>query len=463
MSDEELSERVRQAAEAGPDAQQQLVAAQQAQYLEGLFLENATAPVRVRNVQVTNAQAFRAGFLEKQLAPLLQQDLVTLLALLAGIDATYQRLAALDVLESCWVGLHDLPRRPWATSPAVDVVPVLNVVPQKRFFAKSGTNVGNGEGDGYIQFQLKNLFGGAEKLSFDAVTGTKTPALYLLSYSQPVGGDGRFWWETAAFSNTRKLEHLQSTVALWGVTLLAATRFRHPLNADCLVEHCWRELSNHGLRAAAVLAHLGPAFKLAVLLNARYDTRDHPVTPTRGVLCRLGLERCGLFAFNADRYTKVVWEAQAAHLFARHRVLVTHKAGAMFGHGFLDRFHAGGPNDVRLFALQGLGPKQANSAVGGNYFTTAGLSLISHIPRTPDDSSFRWHTFLNAGRLVGAGLGLGDVARQFTTGYSVGFGTGLMYTHPQARFELNVVLPLTAHQLDYVRKGIQYGVGISFL
>ena len=83
--------------------------------------------------------------------------------------------------------------------------------------------------------------------------------------------------------------------------------------------------------------------------------------------------------------------------------------------------------------------------------------MVSRLPAKARDSNFRLHSFVNAGHLA-----LNLKALNWLQP-SVGCGIGILYNHPMARFELNVVVPLTAHERDGLRKGIQYGIGISFL
>jgi outer membrane protein insertion porin family len=46
---------------------------------------------------------------------------------------------------------------------------------------------------------------------------------------------------------------------------------------------------------------------------------------------------------------------------------------------------------------------------------------------------------------------------------SAAAGLGLVYAHPLARFELNFTLPLVMRKDEQARKGLQFGVGITFL
>ena len=150
-----------------------------------------------------------------------------------------------------------------------------------------------------------------------------------------------------------------------------------------------------------------------------------------------------------------------------------------------DRFQLGGPTDVRGFKLGGLGPHDGGDAVGGDVYAAGGVNMMIPLPRVGPNSPLRIQLFANCGRLValknkGKGKeGGGDPYRmdskvvsksarsavaELTTGLpSLAAGFGLVYAHPAARFELNFSLPLVLRRGEEGRKGLQVGVGISFL
>lgn len=125
----------------------------------------------------------------------------------------------------------------------------------------------------------------------------------------------------------------------------------------------------------------------------------------------------------------------------------------------------GGPNDVRSFLLNGLGPKSYGNCLGGDLFFNGGVSLISKVPYTAKDSNFKLHNFFNFGslQLYDHSNGLDQNINKLFGLFSTSYGFGILYNHPMARFELNFVLPLSTHQRDSTRKGLQYGIGVSFL
>lgn len=136
-----------------------------------------------------------------------------------------------------------------------------------------------------------------------------------------------------------------------------------------------------------------------------------------------------------------------------------------------DRFFLGGATDVRGFRECGLGPRDGNDAVGGDVFGAAGASLFFPIPKLGRESPLRLQAFVNGGRLVGVQKGgdeqeggvLGAMKEVIREVPSCAAGVGLVYAHPQARFELNFALPVVKRVEERGRKGVQFGVGIEFL
>lgn len=455
------------------DSKQKLMESQNKQYLEELFKTHSTTPINVKNVQITNSQSFRNGFLQQQLKPLLANNLVTLEAFFQNLDAVNANLVKLGVVERSMISLTQIPKTIFTQRKlhTVDIIPVFNVLPVKRFYAKTGTNIGNGEGDGYIQFQLKNLFGGAENLIFDAITGTKTQSSYLLNYNQPIFNNASYIFENLAHSNTRKHDWLGSEVKSRGLTHRIYTQFSSRVNHELILENTWRTLTNSNSRALSVLSQSGHDFKSSIIYNWKYDSRNNGHLPSSGSFLRLGAEYSGLWTFNSARFLKLVAEMLFSHQLNKLNFLIfTSKSGLLHNlsqnpSSVLDRFYIGGPNDVRSFALNGLGPKSYNSSVGGDYFLNGGVSLVSQIPRVSPQSNFKIHNFVNFGKLlpIDGSKGISELARDITREFSVSYGFGILYNHPMARFELNFVLPITVHERDSTRKGIQYGIGISFL
>jgi outer membrane protein insertion porin family len=78
------------------------------------------------------------------------------------------------------------------------------------------------------------------------------------------------------------------------------------------------------------------------------------------------------------------------------------------------------------------------------------------------------HAFLNGGQLSSLPLTLSSakpstLLHETLLRPSTSAGVGLMYEQGALRLELNAGMPLSAARGDGSRKGVQLGVGISFL
>ncbi|KAI9804829.1 MAG: hypothetical protein M1825_001197 [Sarcosagium campestre] len=166
-----------------------------------------------------------------------------------------------------------------------------------------------------------------------------------------------------------------------------------------------------------------------------------------------------------------------------------------------DRFQLGGPTDVRGFRLSGLGPRDGQDAVGGDVYAAGSANLLLPLPRVGVERPLRLQAFVNGGRLLalrdysssssssssssggrsgeeekgGAAASsssssssvqqnvVSTIAELANGLPSLAAGVGIVYAHPVARFELNFSLPIVLRKGEQGRKGLQFGVGISFL
>ncbi|KAI3406249.2 SAM50 [Candida oxycetoniae] len=480
--------------------QEQMIRQNQ-QFLLQLFQDNASQPIKVHNVQITNGEQFRDSFIRAQFRPLLAGNIVSFESYLKTVDNIVKNFVKLGIVENILCNTHKVTAPissggflftrgfssgrngsagAGAGAGAISVVPIFNTLPVKRFFAKTGTNIGNGEGDGYIQFQLRNIFGGGENLVFDAVTGTKTHSSYLVNYNQPLFNNCNYIWENQFSINSRKLDWIQSDVMSKTIVNKIYTQFHDTeLNHEIVLENSLRTLSNYGSKSFEVMQQGGQSIKSSIGYNLIYDSRDNKHLPFSGKYFQWGVEYNGLFKFNKFPFLKTATQIQHSWgiPFLNSHILTSTRFGLLYPltkksssssfssfSSVLDRFYIGGPNDVRSFSLNGLGPRDQNSFIGGDLFLNGGVSLITNVPRYKD-SNFKFHNFLNCGRIVSLDRNSSfiDNFKELTHSYCLSYGFGILYNHPMARFELNFVLPLVANERDSIRKGIQYGIGVSFL
>ncbi|AEY99214.1 FAGR392Cp [Eremothecium gossypii FDAG1] len=463
---------------------QELQLRQQVQMVQDTLQTNAFTPVVVSDTVVEGGSHIRPGVLQvyldktvyraSNMNQLLQQadTFHRLLTAHSLADAAEQTLDARGVhraaLSSTQIPSHFHSNdAPYELS-VLDVIHRVALKPVSRFRAKTGTNVGNGEGDGYLQFQWRNILGGGERLTLDATKGTKTHSSYLLNFNAPVST----WWlgDLSLFKNATQLGGLElfslGTRASLRSCFFGLRSWNHELHAEQL--WCTTGCIN-GLASDASLLQCGDDVKTSLSYVLSSDTRDSAVFASTGRLLRWASELAlGSYAKTQVQLSDAVSWGAGDFL----TLSTTLKAGyiknlqpGLRPIHIRDKFHCGGANDVRGFQLMGLGPKDAQDSLGGDAFLTYGLSLFSRLPvQRWAGSDFRLHWFLNGGRLLSHNdASLLDVGTTLLEEHSISCGTGLLFQHPVARFELNFTLPLATHSSDTARKGFQYGIGVSFL
>lgn len=209
----------------------------------------------------------------------------------------------------------------------------------------------------------------------------------------------------------------------------------------------------------------GQSVKSAVSHTFQRDSRDDPFVPSSGSFIRLRQEFAGLGGDAS--FLKLEGEGSIARSLAPGVVLSAGlRAGILFPFGdspslFPDRFQLGGPTSVRLFRPNSMGSRDNADFLGGDLHWAAGLSLVAPLPLRPQ-WPVKQHLFVNAGKLAGSSSEP-DALRKLLAEPSVTVGWGLMYRHSLVRVEGNVGVPIAAGQQEGMIKGVQFGLGFSFL
>lgn len=370
-------------------------------------------------------------------------------------------LARLDLVKDIAASLE--PAESPGSAPEQDVDIVLRVKPTSRYFLKSSTSFGNSEGTASIQGKLRNVFGGAESLEGTALLGTRTRRAYHAVFATPVLSCPDLWANVSAIAqHNDRTSHIGAHEGLH--TIRAALTYsqgngaRHELSYE--LGH--RRLHHISPSASAALRMLGePSLLSALNYVFERDTRDDPLFATAGHYVRGDLKYAGLGgdtsfvrAEGQTAISRAFGDGWAWSLSARGGVLQTldGRQSCLY-----DRFMLGGPTCVRMFSFNALGPQSGADSLGGDVYWSTGASLMAPVPRRPE-WPLKFHAFLNAGQLAHATARPTELLTP-----SVSAGGGLLFQQGAVRLELNFGVPLAARQSDGLRKGFQFGVGISYL
>lgn len=480
---------------------------------------NSTRPISISSVRVLHAYNTRHDFLARIINPILSQNrkdggLYTLREALETIGGAVDKLNRLDIFHQPISTYIDRPDPTEASSSPTDHSVFISVKEKGRYTIKTGTEAGTLEGSAYLNVVLRNLFGGAESLNANASLGTRTRSAYNAYFDTPVLSNPDLRWEIGGLaSSTLKPWASHEEVLKGGSTRLlyqTSPGHRHEFSYSGF----WRQLTGLAEKASpAVRGDAGDSFKSAISHTWLNDTRDIPMLPSKGYLFKTITELAGIpGSLQGDiAHAKFEMDSQIAvpvSLPDTPDTGISFTAGlrggvlyplALSGQSspqssrLNDRFFLGGPTDVRGFRMAGLGPRDGQDALGGDVYAAGGASILLPLPRVGKETPLRFQVFVNGGRLLalqdtrapGSSQGgsaqsgsspdtpltnrdvansvMGTVQKLGDGLPSCAAGFGLVYAHPAARFEVNFSLPLVIRRGEEGRKGVSFGIGLSFL
>uniref|UniRef100_A0A8C7DL50 SAMM50 sorting and assembly machinery component n=1 Tax=Oncorhynchus kisutch TaxID=8019 RepID=A0A8C7DL50_ONCKI len=302
------------------------------------------------------------------------------------------------------------------TSQGVDALPngldvTFEVTELRRMTGSYNTMVGNNEGSMVLGLKLPNVFGRAEKLTFQFSYGTKETS-YGLSFFKPQPG------------------HFEQLGCLARTASFAV-----------------REESGHSLKSS--LSH-------AMVI----DTRNSPILPRRGALLKINQELAGYTGGDAS-FLKEDFELQFnKRLFWDSVLSASLWGGCLLPIGdkptcIADRFYLGGPTSVRGFSMYSIGPQSEGDYLGGEVYWAGAVHLYTPLPFRPGKGGFgdlfRTHFFLNAGNLCNLNYGDGPRAHLSKLAECIrwSYGAGIVLRLGNiARLELNYCIPMGVQSGD---------------
>lgn len=381
-----------------------------------------------------------------------------------------------------------------ASTPArTDLSVLLTVVEKSRLLLKTGTDLGNTEGTGYVNGTYRNVFGGAESLNASASIGTRTRSAYEINFQSPIAANPDIIAEVGGYASSRSHHHYASHEEALKGGRVGVKWGKREDEHEVGYTGMWRQVTGLAEDASAsVRQNAGDSVKSALNYTFTRDRRDNTLLPGSGYLYKCSSEVAGWGGLGGDvAFSKTEMETQGAVTIPGTGISVTAglRGGLLYplslGLGdakvapkpsrINDRFQLGGPTDVRGFRECGLGAKDEADSVGGDAYLAGGASILFPLPRLGVEKPLRIQAFVNGGRLVGlqgisgtrgddvSGSVMNAMRRMTEQLPSIAAGVGIVYAHPVARFELNFCLPIVKRPEEKARKGLQFGVGMNFL
>ncbi|KAI9895015.1 MAG: hypothetical protein M1814_000237 [Vezdaea aestivalis] len=464
---------------------------------------NLTLPVTISSIRITGANYTRRSFLARIFGPIVrasEEGPYTLGEAIRDLGAGTGKLERLDIFKSPIDLYLDKPKTN-TNGPPTDFEAVISVAEKGRLQLKTGTDIGNVEGSAHADVLCRNIFGGAESLNLNAALGTRTRSSYTGTFATPLLSNPDARLEISGLASATQKPWASHEEVLRGG--LAKLRFAHKTGIhEFGYEGLWRQLTGlSGSASPSIRKDAGDTFKSALTHTWTRDTRSSPLLPTNGTLLRTTTELAGFGPLRGDvAFLKSTVDTSLALSLPPPPTLLSFLKGTTFTTSFRtgllyplslakdsspqpsrvqDRFILGGPTDVRGFRIAGLGPRDGADAVGGDVFAAASANVLFPLPRLGPSSPLRFQGFVNGGRLLGINelakggekisgtsvqQGVLNTVKELGNGLpSLSAGVGLVYAHPMARFEVNFSLPLVLRQGEEGRKGVQFGIGISFL
>lgn len=139
-------------------------------------------PLHLHAIRVQGAKVTRPGFLSSVVAPFLTQESPgrTLRDVLSTTREVNAVLSSFGIFSEVDAAIE--PSRSVLSGPE-DVDVVMRVREASRYFLKTSTDVGNGEGSASATARIRNAFGGAELVEGNMSFGTKTKNAFQVSLS----------------------------------------------------------------------------------------------------------------------------------------------------------------------------------------------------------------------------------------------------------------------------------------
>ncbi len=314
--------------------------------------------------------------------------------------------------------------------------------------------------NGTINFSERNFLGRGQAFSFDLNISENSNVLSFSFFEPALFGRDVGAGLSAYYRDVNRVE---SSFQTTNIGIEPSLRFALGEDTDINLRYRLSLDEIRDFEAGAspyLMLDEGERLTSALSVTLTYDRLNSPIEPTSGYRLSIENEYAGL---GGDvNYNKTVAKARAyTSLFDESLILSAElEAGAIISQDgqtrVIDRFFLGG-NTLRGFATGGIGPRDSDDALGGNYYSV--LRLKSSFPLGfPDDYGIFGGAFVEAGSVWGLdNPGAIDDDMYIRASY----GVSLFWTTPIGPLEFSYAIPFQS-EADDIEQNFSVSVSTRF-
>lgn len=341
-------------------------------------------------------------------------------------------------------------------------------IEHSRVTGKIGTEIGQNEGALTAELTSPNIFGRGERLGIQGSYGNFKTTDINLKLTKPfyhtIMGD--YKPESSITLCKYSAEFPWSKYRTRNFGVIFDGTFQLPIN---VYHHFQYEVALREITATAkqvpffVRKHCGPRMATVFRHICSVDLRDSNVFPTHGAFFRTTNEMSGLTGGDISYLSNNTHAEINVPLFAGltaqfcGRVGVI-KAGKLSPNVPISSlFTLGGPQSLRGFMMAGAGEHVDGAATGAHTYWAGGAHLWAPLPFFGAQgfaNLFRMHLFYNCGKTDS--FSIEDLVSSVGVGLAFRLGD-------RARIEFNYCQPLSSRNMQYFKKGFQFGIGYDFI
>lgn len=423
-------------------------------------MDEDRTPLKIDGLEFENIKRTDHEFLRTIFAPVLKAN--DMAELKRALSDTMGKLNRLSLFKESSISIQ-------GSDVSLDGLKLIFRGEEKRYRIKAGTEAQKND----IAFSFggfwANLFGRGETLEANASYGTTSSTPILLSFKKPLFGDPDRIVDIS-FTNTSMARNTWQPFAtkLHQFALSCSMPSKYGMHlVKSTVEH--RSLLDFAPNSSPLIRNQEGSFVRSLLSHTlTLDHRNDRVLPTSGHYIKVTSELCNNVTGNGG------FLKQELYCQLVRPIINGDFAVALSGHCgvinplmtdsilFSDRFHMGGPNSLRGFQTNSLGPRDQEDCLGGKYISEAGLQLSFPFSQATK-TIVRGHMFVNSGVLSDILFPFRSIKDHMHSSIGCGIGANL----GGVRLELNACYPLpnssSSNHSNIKGPSVQVGIGMDFL